>query len=172
MKKLLILLFFSSICGIITASAGPISQDPVNTGSDQTRDQVADLVAFVQQAADYAKEHGKEAACCEFSNKNGSFFRDSLYIYAYDFDGITLAHPLQTELIGVNRSMWTDAEGNNVFHNLSSTARNGSGFWLFSYSNPEHNNASEKKLGYVEKIDDTWWIGSGIYGEKLTLPTE
>ena len=34
---------------------------------------------------------------------------------------------------------------------------------LSNYLNPAHNNAIEKKLGYVMKIDDSWWLGSGIY---------
>ena len=31
------------------------------------------------------------------------------------------------------------------------------------YINPAHNNTVEKKLGYVEKAGDDWWLGSGIY---------
>jgi len=140
--------------------------------SNVTEDPVSKMVAFVKEAAAYAKENGKRAACEEFSNRNGSFFRGNLYIYGYDFDGITLAHPLQTELIGKSRLMEKDAVGDLFITNLRNTAINGSGFVVFYYFNPTHNNTPEKKLGYVEKIDDTWWIGSGIYGENVTLPVK
>jgi hypothetical protein len=39
-----------------------------------------EIVAIVQEAVAYAKQNGKEKALAEFSNRNGSFFRDVLYI--------------------------------------------------------------------------------------------
>ena len=70
------------------------------------------MVAFVQEAVAYAKQNGKEKALAEFSNRNGSFFRGVLYIYAYDYNGTTIAHPVNPEKIGVNRLEEKDAEGN------------------------------------------------------------
>lgn len=121
------------------------------------------LVAFVKEAVAYAQSHGKEAALAEFSNRNGSFFRGELYIYAYDFNGTTLAHPVSPEMIGVNRLNETDARGNYFIRELRDTALNESGYVEFYYINPAHNNTVEKKLGYVEKAGDDWWLGSGIY---------
>ena len=121
------------------------------------------LVAFVKEAVAYAQSHGKEAALAEFSNRNGSFFRGELYIYAYDFNGTTLAHPVNPEMIGVNRLNETDARGNYFIRELRDTALNGSGYVEYDYINPAHNNTVEKKLGYVEKAGDDWWLGSGIY---------
>ncbi len=63
--------------------------------------------------------------------------------------------------------------GNEYFiRNLRDTALNGSGFVVFHYVNPAHNNSVEKKLGFVKAVDNTWWLGSGIYGENVTLPKE
>jgi cytochrome c len=134
--------------------------EPVTTTALTTNDT---MVAFVREAVAYAQSHGKEAALAEFSKKNGSFFRGELYIYAYDFNGTTLAHPVNPEKIGVNRLNETDAHGNYFIRNLRDTAANGSGFVEFSYINPVHNNTVEKKLGYVEKAGDDWFLGSGIY---------
>ena len=122
------------------------------------------LVSFVNEAAEYAKAQGKEKALSEFSNPNGSFFRGELYIYVYDFNGTTIAHPVNPEKIGVNRLNETDAKGNLFIRELRDTALNGSGFVQYYYVNPVHNNTVEPKLGYVVKVDDTWWLGSGIYG--------
>jgi signal transduction histidine kinase len=121
------------------------------------------MVAFVKEAVAYADTHGKEAALAEFSKKNGSFFRGDLYIYAYDFNGTTIAHPVNPEKIGVNRLSELDAKGTPFIRELRDTALNGSGFVEYYYINPVHNNSVEKKLGYVEKAGDDWWLGSGIY---------
>jgi cytochrome c len=129
------------------------------------------LVSFVDTAVVYAKTNGKEKALAEFSNPNGSFVRGELYIYAYDFNGTTLAHPFNPEKIGVNRLNETDAQGGLFIKNLRDAALNGNGFVRFSYINPAHNNSVESKLGYVEKVDDTWFLGSGIYNGPATTAT-
>lgn len=133
---------------------------PVTTIPPETKEE---LVAFVQRAASYAKTEGKAKALSEFNKKNGSFFEGQLYIYAYDFNGTTLAHPVNPEKIGVNRLREKDAAGNFFIRELRDMALNGSGFVEYYYINPTHNNATEKKLGYVMDVDDTWWLGSGIY---------
>jgi cytochrome c len=133
-----------------------------------------DLVAFVQRAVSYAKTEGREKALEEFDKKNGSFFEGQLYIYSYDFNGITLAHPVNPEKIGLSRLNEKDAAGGFFIRDLRDAALNGSGFIEYYYINPVHNNAIEKKLGYVMKVDDTWWLGSGIYagtaGFSVTAP--
>ncbi|ACL17833.1 cache domain-containing protein [Methanosphaerula palustris] len=121
------------------------------------------LVSFVDSAVAYAKTNGKERALAEFNNPNGSFVKGELYIYAYDFNGTTIAHPFNPEKIGINRMNETDAQGGLFIKNLTDMALNGTGFVQFAYINPAHNNSVESKLGYVEKVDDTWYLGSGIY---------
>jgi signal transduction histidine kinase len=123
----------------------------------------ASLVSFVDSAVAYVKTNGKEKALAEFNNPNGSFVKGELYIYAYDFNGTTIAHPFNPEKIGVNRMNETDAQGGLFIKNLTDMARNGTGFIQFAYINPTHDNSVESKLGYVEKVDDTWYLGSGIY---------
>ncbi len=129
------------------------------TGSNQDQ-----MVAFVAEAVTYAHAYGKERALREFSDRNGTFFRGDLYIYAYDFNGTTIAHPVNPEKIGVNRLNEKDAKGNLFIRELRDAALNGSGFVEYYYINPVHNNAVEPKTGFVMKVDDTWWLGSGIYG--------
>jgi cytochrome c len=177
LKIILFIGILLSLCVITVFSDDTISRTEgtdengtVNVGSAD--DPVSEMVTFVHEATDYAKKNGKEAACREFSDRNGSFFRGSQYIYAYDFNGITLAHPLQKDLIGKSRLMEKDPAGDLFIRNLRDAAVNGTGFVVFHYINPAHNNTPEKKLGFVEKVDDTWWLGSGIYGENVTLPEE
>jgi polar amino acid transport system substrate-binding protein len=164
-----ILCMFS--CGALLFSAGCVQTQPVHTtvvgtpslspagGGTPQRD----LIAFVDSAVAYAHANGKDRALAEFSDPNGSFVKGELYIYAYDFNGTTLAHPFNPEKIGINRISEKDAKGNLFIKDLRDAAINGSGFVTFYYINPAHNRTIEQKLGYVKKVDDTWWLGSGIY---------
>jgi len=122
------------------------------------------LVAFVDSAVAYAKANGREKALAEFNNPNGSFIRGELYIYAYAFNGTTLAHPVNPDTIGKVR------EGaNGIFvREMGDVVRNGSGYYRFTYINPLHNNTLESKLGYGVKVDDDWWLGSGVYTGPVT----
>ena len=126
-------------------------------------EKVDELVAFVQSAVAFAQEKGREVALEEFSNSNGSFVRGELYIYAYDFNNTVLAHPFDPDKIGVNRMDELDAFGNPYTQQFLDAAKNGSGFVRFYYVNPAHNRTVESKLGYVMKVDEDWWLGSGIY---------
>ena len=148
-----------------TTTGMPVMEtSPTAVTADVTRAaSQEEMVAFVQEAVAYAKQNGKEKALAEFSNRNGSFFRGVLYIYAYDYNGTTIAHPVNPEKIGVNRLQEPDAEGTWFITNLREAAYNGTGFATYTYINPVHNNTVEKKLGYVMKVDDSWWLGSGIY---------
>jgi len=139
------------------APAAPTGSTTASPQANYTSNET--LVAFVDSAAAYVKANGKEKALEEFNNPNGSFVKGELYIYAYDFNGTTLAHPISPEAVGKKR------EGaNGVFvTEMGKIVRNGSVFYPLVYVNPAHNKTLETKLGYGVKIDDTWWLGSGIY---------
>ena len=85
-----------------------------------------DLVGFVRKAVSFAKTEGRAKALAGFNQKNGSFFDGQLYIYAYDFNGTTIAHPVNPEKIGVNRLYEKDAAGDFFIRELRDMARNGS----------------------------------------------
>jgi len=119
------------------------------------------LVAFVDSAAEYVKEYGKERALSEFNNPNGSFIDGELYIYAYTYNGTTLAHPVSPEKVGINRM--DEGETGVFLREYIESVKNGSGFYTLNYVNPAHNLTLESKLVYGVKIDDEWWLGSGIY---------
>ena len=119
------------------------------------------LVAFVCSAAEYVKQYGKEKALSEFNNPNGSFIDGELYIFAYTFDGVTLAHPVNPEKVGLSRM--DEGETGVFLKECIESVKNGSGFNTINYINPEHNLTLESKLVYCVEIDDEWWLGSGVY---------
>jgi len=129
------------------------------------------LTSFIDTAAIYAKENGKEAAINVFNDENGQFTGNDLYIYAYDFEGNLLAHPYQQDKLGTNRLNWTTVNGLLFVKAAMDTAETGSGFLMYMYPSPVEtgtiNESSgisyEPKIGFIKKIDEDWWIGSGIY---------
>jgi cytochrome c len=123
----------------------------------------ADVVTFVNKAVDYAKKNGKEKALKEFMNKKGAFVKGELYIYAYDFKGTVIAHGGQPDLVGKNLIDMKDKNGVMVIQGLIKLAKSGGGWLKYLWPNPLDNNKIEPKLGYAKKVDDTWWLGSGIY---------
>ncbi|MBT8508853.1 calcium:proton antiporter [Methanomicrobiaceae archaeon CYW5] len=129
-----------------------------------------DLASFVWNASDYAGRVGQEASLAEFSRQEGTFSHGNLYIYAYDYNCTLLAHPYQAEVVGTDRSGWTDARGLPLIRISAATASAGGGFNAYLYPSPEGGIIDEKaldtyepKIGYVAPVGDDWWIGSGIY---------
>jgi signal transduction histidine kinase/ABC-type amino acid transport substrate-binding protein len=129
-----------------------------------------DLAAFVRNASEYAATAGEEVALAEFQRQDGRFSQGDVYIYAYDFNGTLLAHPYQADLVGTNRSDWTDARGLPFVRVSEYVASNGGGYIAYLYPSPEGGVIDEKaldtyepKIGYVSPVGEAWWIGSGIY---------
>ena len=122
-----------------------------------------ELVSFVESAVIYSQKNGKVNALKEFTNKTGSFVRGDFYIYAYDFNGTCLAHPFKPDWIGKNKLDYTDSNGVPALKNSIDAAKAGWGFVYFIFPNPTHGNRNEFKIAYVMKVDDNWWLGSGIY---------
>jgi signal transduction histidine kinase len=132
----------------------PLQDEPATVG---------EMVDFVEEAIAYAEDHGKEEALREFSDPHGSFVRGELYIYAYDFNGTTIAHPFNPEMIGVNRLNETDAKGHYFIRELRDAALDRCGYVAYYYINPADERRVESKLGFVAMVDEDWWLGSGIY---------
>jgi polar amino acid transport system substrate-binding protein len=124
---------------------------------------VTELVSFVQSAVAYAQENEKEVALKEFSNKTGSFVDGDLYIYAYDFNGTNIGHPFKSDWIGKSKLNETDSNDVLYIKDLIDVSRDGEGFTYFIFPNPAHDNRDEFKIGYAMKVDDDWWLGSGLY---------
>ncbi|MBN2168952.1 MAG: cache domain-containing protein [Actinobacteria bacterium] len=154
---------FMTIGFLSLAGCGNKKQN-TDTSADKGQITKSEVVDFVDDAVAYAKENGKERALAEFSDKNGEFVRNGgdLYIYAYDFNGNVIAHGGDQALIGKNLIDYKDPEGLPVIQELINLAQGGSGWLTYTWENPE-TGKQQKKLGYVIRVDDTWFLGSGMY---------
>jgi signal transduction histidine kinase len=123
------------------------------------------LTAFVEDAAKYAKDNGKDKALSAFNDKNGTFVKEGLYVFAYDFAGNTLAAPTQQDLIGKNRIDVKDPNGVNFIRDMADLAKGGSGFTYYVYADPKKDMMQRLKLSYAMKVDDNWWLGAGLYAQ-------
>lgn len=125
-----------------------------------------DMVNFVDEAVAYAKEVGAEKAQKEFSTVGGKFHRynNEMYIYAYDFNGVNVAHGLYPDWVGKSKIDLKDPAGLPVIEKLRDLAKSpaGGGFLEYGWENPT-THQSGLKFGYCRKVDDNWWLGSGIY---------
>lgn len=149
---------FITLSTFIKEDSGNMADEALSSSSNKT-----ELVSFVESAVAYVQDSGKEKALKEFSNKTGLFVRGDLYIYAYDFNGTCLAHPFNPDWIGKNKLDITDSNGVPSLRNTINAAKEGKGFAYFIFPNPAHDNKNEFKIAYAMKVDDSWFLGSGIY---------
>lgn len=126
------------------------------------------LKAFVNEALNYSLENGRDKALEAFNDPAGEFVRGDLYIFAYDFNGTVLALPFQPEIVGQNRIGIEDANGVAFLRDFLNLARGGSGESYYLYPNPKENMTLELKLSRVAKVDETWFLGAGIYGSRAS----
>lgn len=122
----------------------------------------AQVVDFVQKAADYVKAHGKTAALNVFSDPQGEFRDGELYIFAEDFAGTELANGGQPEIVGQNLIDLKDPNGVMILRELIAAAKKGSGWVSYVWNNPE-TGQEQGKRAYVIKVGDDWYVGSGMY---------
>jgi len=122
-----------------------------------------ELVNFVKEAVQYAKEVGFEKACEEFSNGT-KFKRGEFYVFAYDYNGNCLCHGAIKSQIGVNRMEAKDKNGVSLVKELIAAVNSGDGFVKYAKEHPQTKEI-KRKLGFSMKIDDKHWLGSGVYFE-------
>ena len=122
---------------------------------------------FVDEAVNYSIENGRQKALAAFNDPAGEFVREGLYIFAYDFNGTALALPFQPDIVGEDRIDIEDANGVAFVRDFISLARGGGGESYYIYPNPENEMAEELKLSRVAKVDETWFLGAGIYGSRF-----
>jgi len=103
-----------------------------------------DATKMVQNAAAAATKD-KEAAIAEISKPTGSYVKGELYVFAYDLNGVMVAHPINAKLIGKNLLEVPDADG-KLFRKeiISQIKASGSATVDYKYKNPKTSKVEEK----------------------------
>jgi len=133
---------------------------------NHTRTELYDLV---DRAVTYAKSNGKEKTLAEINNPGGQFPDGDLFIWAESFNGTILADPYWKAGIGQNYMNYADPYGQKTTVVAIDSIRKGTGFSHEMFPDTAENSTrSIPKLVYMKAVDDTWWIGGGIYGVEVT----
>jgi polar amino acid transport system substrate-binding protein len=128
---------------------------------------------YSDNAALFAQQQGRPAALAAFNNRTGQFVTGDVYIYALDYAGNALALPFQPDEVGSNFLNRTDVAGKPYTAIEIQLAKGGGGYVLYRYPRPGNNTPDKLKISYVRPVDDTWWIGAGIYtSEERLIDTE
>ncbi len=123
-----------------------------------------DAKALVKKAAAYVKYQGTEKAVAEISKPKGMFDKGELYVFAYDLQGVMIAHPKNPALIGQNLVAVPDSQGKLFRKEIVEKAKaNGTGWVDYVYLNPE-TNRQEHKTTYFQKVGDII-LACGIYND-------
>ena len=124
-----------------------------------------EAVKMVEDAAEYAKRHGKESALRELNKEFGRFNKGEMYVFAYSDRGIGLAMPANPKLVGKNLLDIPDAEGKLFRRDILRVANtDGSGWVDYAHKNPKTGKI-DLKTTYVMKYGDMI-LGCGIYKAK------
>lgn len=128
----------------------------------------AELYSLVDRAVTYAQENGKDKTLSEINNPNGKFADGDLFVWAETSNGTILADPYWKTSIGNNYLNVTDPYGAKTTIVALNTLREGTGFSHAMFPDTVTNGTiAIPKLVYMKSVDDTWWIGSGIYGVQI-----
>jgi cytochrome c len=121
-----------------------------------------DAKRWVGKAVAFCRANRKEIALAEFSNLQGRFMRDDLYIYALDINGLMLAHPVNERYVGKDFYHIQDSDGKRFIKEIVDTANNvGSGWVEYKWFNPATKKEQLKRV-YFEKFNNVIFC-SGIY---------
>ena len=123
-----------------------------------------DAKTLVRKAVAYVKYQGKEKAIAEINKPRGMFDKGEAYVFAYDLQGVMVAHPKNPTLIGKNLIAVPDTEGKLFRKEIVEKAKSkGSGWVDYTYWNPETIEL-EHKTTYCQNEGDII-ICCGVYRE-------
>ena len=120
--------------------------------------------AMVDAAVDHAKKVGAEQAFKDFSNKaDKTFQKKDLYVFAFDMNGVQVAHGANEKLIGKNLLEVKDPGGKPIIREMRDLAAKGGGWVEFEWPHP-HTKKVQAKRAYVRKLPNyDGFVGVGAY---------
>jgi len=125
---------------------------------------VQDAKQWVERAVAFYKASGKRIALAEYTNPNGQFVLDEMYIYALNPRGTMLAHGVNENFVGEEFIDIKDYDGKIFIKEIVDIAnKEGSGWVTYKWYNPVTKEVLPKNV-YFKKVDDLI-ICSGVYEE-------
>ena len=120
---------------------------------------------WVGEAVRFYKTVGRDVALAEFSNPNGMFVQDELYVYVLSPTGTMLAHGVNERFVGLDFSEVKDYDGKSFISEILKNAKSeGSGWVTYKWHHPRRSKVLPK-LAYFQKEDDLIFC-SAVYEEE------
>lgn len=120
-------------------------------------------VALVEKAVALVKKDGVDAACKDFADPKGGYMQGDLYVFVQDIHAKMICHAKNPRMNGKDLSELKDADGKRFATDMADLVKSkGSGWVDYQWVNPT-TKAIEPKTSYVQRVNDTIWLGVGIY---------
>ena len=138
-----------------------LSLGPTFAAADEapTKD---DVVAQVTKAVEFYKSNGRDRALAAFNRKDGPFAKGMDYVDVHDLNGVCLAHPLSSDVVGVNRLSVADMHGKKFIQEMVDAARSQTSGWITYMRENPNTGKVEHKIAYWQ-IHDGLIFKAGTY---------
>jgi cytochrome c len=134
------------------------------TANAQTSDRPK-AEAMVKEGIAFLKAKGKDAFIAEVQRGNGRFHVQpgtTLYLMAYDPQGITIAHGMNPGAVGTNRWALKDPDGKMIVQEIiQASLRKGGGWADYKWPNPTNGKVEDKTTFCLAESGII--VGCGIY---------
>lgn len=92
------------------------------------------------------------------------------YIFIYNFNGISIHHPVAKKNVGKNLIDMTDSNGKKVIKELVEISKKYSGGYIEYHWYKPDINANAKKISYAKSYQPwNWTIGKGVYLDEVDM---
>jgi cytochrome c len=147
--------------GLLAATLGLMNVTPTYASE---RGSAEEVKTMIDDALKHIKANGAEKAFQDFSTPGGKWQNKDIYLFAYKFDGVNVAHGANKALIGKNLLELKTADGQTLIKNMIDVAKTKGNGWIeYKWPHPQ-TKAIEDKKAYVVKIPEyEGLIGAGIY---------
>lgn len=123
-----------------------------------------EAIGMVHRVKDKAARDGLEATFAAVTGQEAEFKIKDLYPFIYSMDGINLAHGANPKMVGKLWITTKDQDGNYLIKEMVriATSPEGRGWWNYKWPNPVSHKIQDKSA-YVEKLEDKYFVGVGVY---------
>jgi cytochrome c len=126
-------------------------------------DRKADVTALMEKAIAHFNQVGAEQAYKDFSNKDGGFIVDDMYVVVQDLKGTMVHHSTLSKLNGRNVMKLKDADGKVFNKDMLDALAGSDNTWVrYKWSNPKTKKIGQKN-SYVHKVGSDLIFIIGYY---------
>ena len=125
----------------------------------------SDAIRMVEKAKNFYKNSGKRIAFAEFTNPNGAFVEDEMYIFVLNGKGTMLAHGVNEKFVGEEFMDLMDSDKKLFIKEIVDTVNSKCSGWVEYKWFEAVTRKWLPKTVYFEKVDDVI-ICSGFYDHK------